>query len=870
MEYCMGLTLITGGNLLNKGAQSMVLITVSELKKRFPGERIIVVSDPDATGDPKRLEPYDFEFRDASCIFGGGYKLIQRRYGKLGRHKDEASLLKKADRVIDISGYTFGTNWGYLANLLAAYRAKRARKYHVPIYYMPQSFGPFSFHGILGKFTKHCMQKWLSYAKVLYVREVDGMQEIEKNFHFSNAALSTDLVLQNKGIDLSVVFTKEFIASRERAVDAPKPGSVAILPNDRNLKFGDADQVLKVYRRLVLELLSLGREIYLIHHAAEDLRSCRMIKDLFAEDERVHLIEREFSCIEYGEYVKHFDYLIASRYHGVVHAFKEGIPCIVLGWAVKYTELLGTFDQLSYAMDVRKNPDPEVAAKVLLQMNQRFREESEHIRVKLAGVQKKNAFDILGVFVNTDEHVQNISKVASDGLCCSCGICAGVCPVGAISFERSGGGFVPKIDERLCIQCGKCLRCCPGEAWQHGQNCTGTGEEIRQHGRSYTGTKEERGQNGRSFVDVKDESGQRTMEAMGVQKKSAPKCLSVQTKRPLLVKSSTSGGFITGMVSRLLEEHEYDGAFLVKGYSYDVQKQSELVTELSQMEETEKSRYIPVSQEKAIRYILSNADKKIIYVGTPCAVHGLLKALKDSARSRDNILIIGLFCDMSMNYSMYDYAKHLYGKEKEIAALHFRDKRAGGYPGNMRIEYVDGSYRHVSAKERMILKDFCRLERCLYCLDKLNEHADFSVGDNYTGKDSYVGGSCSVIIRTPGAERLWEEKKDDFAYAEAEYKDILHSQKLALRMVQLANLDEYAGEHVGRKPETGIPGDLSYLLELERGQKHDKGSCNGSNLMHQRADISLGASGDYSRIDKAKKSKKRKLYVDGLKARLKL
>src|SRR5690625_7730019 len=103
--------------------------------------------------------------------------------------------------------------------------------------------------------------------------------------------------------------------------------------------------MLKIYKKIIEVLIGKGVNVYLIRHSYEDIEACILIKELFENEEKVVLVSEEFSCIDYDELVVKFNYLIASRYHSIIHAYKNNIPCISLGWATKYYELLSLFEQ---------------------------------------------------------------------------------------------------------------------------------------------------------------------------------------------------------------------------------------------------------------------------------------------------------------------------------------------------------------------------------------------------------------------------------------------------------------------------------------------------------------------------------------------
>ncbi len=920
----MGYVLITGGNLKNKGAQSMVYIAVDEVAKRYPDKRIVVLSDADAARSGEELSRYRFLFRDYVCLYGRKYQLVQRRYGRLDRAGDAAEIRKNVDMVIDISGYTFGSNWGIAANLLAAYRAARAKKYGAPIYFMPQSFGPFEWKGIAGRAADSLLRRWLSYAEVLYAREQEGYGLLKERYGLSRVFSSPDLVLQNRGIDP----VRVFVSYHEQELPEIAPDSVGILPNIRNDRYGGAERMDGIYRTLIDRLLEKGRRVYLIRHASEDLDCCRRIKAMYREDARVVLIEEDFDCFAYGRLAEKMDYLVASRYHAVVHAYRAGVPCIVFGWAIKYQELLKQFDQQRYAFDVRETPDREEIRAVVDRMEERYAQEAETICGRLTEVHRGNVFDCIGYGAcdagerhadgagsadgwhadgagnagerhadgaggadersadgagNADERhadgaggadersadgAGNADERHADGAggaagesartgktatvaravqtrqCISCGICAAVCPADCIRYERREGYFVPVIDGERCLYCGRCAQVCYGlyDAGDrtHGARTeeSGSADSIGQADESSSadsaGRTEESGSVG--SIGQADESS--SADSAGRTGKSGSvHCLTARAKDEALLANATSGGVVTAMVRRLLEDGAYDTAFLADGDCDGEQIGVRAFGKGEELSSSQKSRYVPVSQQNAVRFILSHPEARVVYVGCACAVYGLLRALEQAGQDRERLLVIGLFCDRTMTYSIVDYFRARYKRKRpdgpRLERLYFRDKRSGGWPGDMRLEFADGSVRRVSAKERMIVKDFFQARRCLRCPDKLNRHADLAVGDNYTGKNCDGRGAGSVMLYTERGRRAWERCAGEFAAAPSSEEEICRSQ------------------HMERKREAGQIAPDSLPEACLR-------------------DIRLGERGEWRAIEKRKRAKRLRLYLDAIRERLSL
>lgn len=362
---------------------------------------------------------------------------------------------------------------------------------------------------------------------------------------------------------------------------------------------------------------------------------------------------------------------------------------------------------------------------------------------------------------------KTIQRTINNNLCCGCGACAGICPKECITWERKNGLFMPHIAETMCIGCGLCAAVCPGL------------------GHTY-------------------EPKETAVETV-----TGPvlACFNAWSRDSDLRHVCASGGVISTMIRELLAKGIYDGAFCLDSYACHEHLKTRLYT-AEQVEQcwaqsnAPKSRYLPVSHENAVRFMRKNRDKKMIFVGTSCAIRGLRAVVERLNLDADRYLFIGLFCDKVFNYNVLSYFENTYAGGAKLAALHFKNKESGGWPGDMKFFPQKGEAFYVPLEERAKAKAYFMPERCLYCVDKLNACADISLGDNYTGRDDSSLGSNSAIVRTQVGMAAWSAVQDVLETRPIELADIQKAQAIDWRINNM-----YVGDlaHSEIKLNAGVP-----------------------------------------------------------------
>lgn len=339
-------------------------------------------------------------------------------------------------------------------------------------------------------------------------------------------------------------------------------------------------------------------------------------------------------------------------------------------------------------------------------------------------------------------------------MCIACGVCAGICPEHCIKMSIDQNVVHAEINDSLCVNCGKCVKFCPS-------NDFGFETTILQNTDYLSGL-----------------AG------------SCYKAYIAKAKDEEIRNNATSGGSVTAIIKELLNKGEYDSAFLVKGYAVDCITELCRVVIDNDLSGTQQSRYVTVSHEHFIKYIINNPNEKVIVVSTSCAVHSIRKIIKKEALNADNYLLLGLFCDKTMTNGVFSYfSEYPELNNEKLISLHFRTKENSKWPGNVKLITENGRSLYLRASERIAVKDYYMPRRCLYCMDKLNTMADISFGDNYVSNEIDLEGSNSVVIRTHIGEQAWNICNNSIIAKEIALDKIVKSQGLRFKLFNAKNAE---------------------------------------------------------------------------------
>ncbi|MGB5778539.1 MAG: polysaccharide pyruvyl transferase family protein [Allopontixanthobacter sediminis] len=387
---------MTGIQMRNKGSQAMFLSLYWGLKSIYKDCEVtgfaFKVDAPDQYAF--KLLPYDdytrflfkYHLNDIPLLTPILTYLASRlkKNDKWnGTAREMTAAIRDADAIFDASGYTLGSGWSKKGGRRLLDTIKTAKRYDTKIILMPQSFGPFDWgtQDDDADFLEE-VKEGLQYASRIYAREREGY-ECLKSLGLKNVELSADLVIREKFFPDADQILADHVA---RNPSYPDQGSVGFIVNENLFRVGDPDTVLDLYARMLDKLADDGEKVYILTTSTVDEDLVEGILAKTRNRAEFNLISGEYSSPELIDMIARFKYVVASRYHSVVFAYRNAVPAIILGWATKYSDLALHFGQQDYVFDIR-NADVDGIIDQIEKMGANYETESQRIRDRLEDIQ---------------------------------------------------------------------------------------------------------------------------------------------------------------------------------------------------------------------------------------------------------------------------------------------------------------------------------------------------------------------------------------------------------------------------------------------------------------------------------------------------
>lgn len=325
--------------------------------------------------------------------------------------------------------------------------------------------------------------------------------------------------------------------------------------------------------------------------------------------------------------------------------------------------------------------------------------------------------------------------VVDPSLCTSCGVCAGLCPVNAITMLPTGtGGLCARVDHHTCTACGICLEICPPRQW-----CI-----------SDTSLK---GLLGFDAEQVRYEPGIGYYRA----------CSIAYAADSIIHKGGASGGITTAVLKYLFEAGEIDSALVTMMSDADpFATDTRIVTSTEHILTAQKSKYQLSTFDKALQEFSKRRDlQHLAVVGLPCHIQAIRQAeAKYPGIGRKIAFTISLFCGHNVTRDFLSFHARRAGiSPSDVISVGFRQGEWWDF-NYIELDTADGRKIEFPFRRDNIRNIWkaCLFAPygCLVCPDLVGESADMSVGDAWLAElKANMDGMSLVIIRSKRGEQLY-------------------------------------------------------------------------------------------------------------------
>jgi len=316
---------IHGVSFSNKGAELMLHAVVKQMSVLY--EDAIVVANL-RYGDFQQRSEAELqhlawaEYKRvpfAGPVIDAAASLIP---GKL-RHSLHLVRNAEVQAVLDASGFAYSDQWGEYRSKAMARKTEKCKKEGRKVILLPQAFGPFEDACI-----RDCVLRILDNVSLVFARD-----RVSYDHLIGLGGRSSHVMMAPDFTNLVVGQVPEYW---DAGLERP-----CIIPNYRMIDKTAQNVKTSYVSFLVLcmkYLMDQGMEPFiLIHETNRDYEIAAILQDRLGK--QVPIIQ-ESSAVRIKGILGSCSLVVSSRYHALVSALSQGIPCLATGWSHKYLMLL--------------------------------------------------------------------------------------------------------------------------------------------------------------------------------------------------------------------------------------------------------------------------------------------------------------------------------------------------------------------------------------------------------------------------------------------------------------------------------------------------------------------------------------------------
>jgi colanic acid/amylovoran biosynthesis protein len=313
---------IHGTGTHNRGAELMTIAIAERMGEAFPGVRLVApikFGSFEARAKYRLWTTCDFSGRNQEKLTGFAIKhsspAIRSALGVLDP--------SEVDAVLDASGFAFSDQWGTGSAKRLLRKMRKPERRAQPLILLPQALGPFEVPKVAA-----VARDLFSRAALVCARDARSLAAAE--------TLGGARLLR-KYPDFTVAVRPVL----PDTVSLPERFSV-IVPNCRMMdKTGSGAGTYIPFLCKAIELLRQRgmNPVFVLHDSDED----RSVIAKVAVTHPLPVLEHGDPRVLKGILGK-AEMVLGSRFHALVSALSQGVPCLGAGWSHKYPELFRDFE----------------------------------------------------------------------------------------------------------------------------------------------------------------------------------------------------------------------------------------------------------------------------------------------------------------------------------------------------------------------------------------------------------------------------------------------------------------------------------------------------------------------------------------------